>query len=84
MLTRMTVESWPGRAASARWPCRAAGRTMSISSEAAGVVDPARASASISVMSPVSVIGARRAHFAHDEDALALVRLDRDRDLRVA
>ena len=32
-----------------------AGRTMRIWSEAAGVVDPARESASISVMSPLSV-----------------------------
>ena len=34
-------------------------------------------------MSPVSWYAPGRAHFAHDEDALAPVRLDRDGDLRV-
>ncbi len=48
-----------------------------------GSVEPARDSASISVMPPVSGTGPGRAHLAHHEHALAAVLLDRDGDLRV-
>ena len=47
------------------------------------VVDPARASASMRVMLPVSGYAARLLHLADDEDPLAAVLLDADRDLRV-
>ena len=62
-------------------PCAA--RTTATSPDAVGSVDPARASASISVMPPVSDTGPGAAHLAHDEHALAAVLLDRHGDLRV-